>query len=158
MQSVYANSSAINRDNFNNFVVLTPTLALAGKPNEAAIKELKQQGFKLLIDHRTPQEGTQEIARLAKRYHISYVNIPIQGTAISIKQIKQVANIIALSNQVPTLLFCSSGSRATAIWALAEIQSGKNKAKTIEQAKQLLIRPSYLKQLQQTHPLLKDSQ
>jgi uncharacterized protein (TIGR01244 family) len=104
------------------FASVGSDLFIAGQPTEKALRDLKAKGVTTVINLRVPEEMKQigfDEAALLNELGISYVHIPMRGTAdnpYGPKQLDQFAAAIA-SADGKVLLHCTVAWRASHIWA-----------------------------------------
>ena len=99
-----------------NVVFLREDVVGGGAPSQQALKEVKRQGFKAVIDLRTMMEWTMFEESTLKKLGIKYFNIPIHGLDISDRNVDQLTEILSNSENLPALLHCAVGGRVNALW------------------------------------------
>lgn len=115
-----ADSSAIP-----NYRVVRPGLATAGQPSAEALKQLKAQGFKTVVNLRTEAEGAKDEEATIREAGLTYVWVPISPATFSLEDVKAVAKVLDDPAAAPVLLHCSSANRVGAVWTVLETQKGK---------------------------------
>ena len=107
-----------------NYNRATPLLATSGALGDGAVAELAEKGITTIINLRTESEGAKEEGELAKKYGITYINIPVSGETITDEKIlSELA--VALDNIIaPTLLHCASGNRVGSLLTQYYISKG----------------------------------
>lgn len=100
------------------------------QPTPAAMAALAAAGVRRVINNRPDgeepgQPSSSEIEAAARAAGLDYLWLPIQGLP-GPDQVAAVGE--ALEDGLPTLLFCRSGARSTAAWALARSRRGDDPA------------------------------
>jgi uncharacterized protein (TIGR01244 family) len=104
------------------FVSVGDDMFIAGQPTEKALRELRAKGVTTIVNLRMPEEMAQvgfDEAALAKELGITYVHIPMRGTAenpYGPKQLDAFAAAMA-SADGKVLLHCTVAWRASHLWA-----------------------------------------
>lgn len=98
------------------------------------IPALQAEGIAQIVCHRPDGESIDqpdfaEIAAAAGEMRT--VHVPVAG-AFPPEAVAATAQ--ALAAGVPTLMFCKSGMRSCALWALAEVQNGRDAAEVMRAA------------------------
>ncbi|WP_018691058.1 fused DSP-PTPase phosphatase/NAD kinase-like protein [Algicola sagamiensis] len=125
----------------------TQSIATSGTLKEGAIEELKNHGFKTIIDMRTEGEGTKDEAALARKHSLTYVNIPVSSAWPTKADFQQFKIIIEDKKNHPVLIHCASANRVGMFWAAYQIQQGKDKQIAIEEGRAIGMKPSREAQL-----------
>lgn len=99
-----------------NVVFLQEDIIGGGVPSKEALKEIKRQGFKSVIDLRMKIEGTMFTKALVEKLEIKYFNIPIRASHISDEHIKRFDEIITDPNNKPAFVHCAVGGRVNMLW------------------------------------------
>lgn len=108
---------------------------------QLAIEDLKEaaaMGVKLIINNRPDNEepgqpSGAEIESAARALGIDYVSIPFRGSGMTDGQIAEFETA-ATDAKGPILAYCRSGTRSTAIRALALAKAGRNIADILDEA------------------------
>ena len=93
-----------------------PGVMTAGQPTGEQVQLAAEDGYKTILDLRTPAEprGFDE-AEAARQNGLAYVNVPVSPTTLDQATIDRF--IAALKKaQKPLLIHCSTGSRVGALW------------------------------------------
>lgn len=138
-QAPYGNKVS---DAIYNYHRVSAQVASSGSIDEGGLKELKEHGFKTIIDLRTPPEGTQEERNAAEAEGLTYRNIPITGAGISAEQIAAFTKVFE-SAEKPVLFHCASGNRAGALWAYYQINKGTAHNLAIQQGRNIGMKPAW---------------
>ena len=110
-----------------NYKVVRPGIATAGQPTPEALKKLKQQGFKTVINLRVETEpGAKEEAEIVKAEGLQYFSVPITPATFSQEKVDEVAKLLADPKAGPILFHCGSANRVGAVWTVIEAQKGKS--------------------------------
>ena len=106
-----------------NYNRATSQIATSGIIGDNGAEVLAAQGFKTIIDLRTPAEGTNEEKQAAEAADLHYINIPVTGEGINQKQLATFTKVIE-NTAKPVLVHCASGNRAGAMWFAYRISKG----------------------------------
>lgn len=102
------------------------------------ITEAAALGVKLIINNRPDDEepgqtSGREIEKAARALDIDYVSIPFSRANVTDAQVAEFQTALA-NAKGPILAYCRSGTRSTAIRALALAKAGRNVADIIDEA------------------------
>jgi uncharacterized protein (TIGR01244 family) len=108
-----------------NFARVQTTVACAGAVKAEAVSELKQMGFKSVINLRLASEQGAEVdaeAAAAKAAGVNYVHIPFAGAMADPAVVDTF--LVAVTNPAnePAFIHCASGNRAAAMWFIKRVQ------------------------------------
>lgn len=104
-------------------IALARNVWITGQMSPQRLIELAPRlGLKRVVNHRPDHEEagqatSAELAAAATEAGLVYVSAPVSGLP-SAEAVEATAQ--ALSHGEPTLMFCRSGMRSTAAWAMAE--------------------------------------
>jgi thiosulfate/3-mercaptopyruvate sulfurtransferase len=129
-------------------------LLICAQPTEELLRELADDGVKLVINCRTAREMTTAgfgEAALVKRLGMKYAEIPMGGSeGYDPEQVAALAKILEeRGGEGKTLMHCASGGRSAQLWVAYLV---KNKGLTVEQAEARardagMLRPTTLQRL-----------
>jgi uncharacterized protein (TIGR01244 family) len=113
-----------------------PGVLLSGQPTGEQVQLAAEDGYKTILDLRTPQEprGFDE-PEAARLNGLVYVNVPVSPTALDQATIDR---FLAAMNKAkkPVLVHCSTGARVGALWyAWLVLGEGKSQAEALVKAK-----------------------
>lgn len=108
-----------------NYRRLGPDLAVAGKPSPEALAQLKEQGFKTVIDLRQETEGTAEEKAIVEGQGLRYVSVPMSAATFKLEDAEAVGRILKDATAGPVLLHCASSNRVGGVLAVLEAKAGK---------------------------------
>ena len=110
-----------------NYKLVKPGLAAAGQPTADALRALKQQGFRTVINLRAESEpGVKEEEAIVKEAGLAYVSVPLTPATFSQQQVDQVAKVLDDPAAGPILLHCGSANRVGGVLATIAAQRGKS--------------------------------
>lgn len=110
-----------------NYRLVKPGLATAGQPTAEALRRLKEQGFRTVINLRTESEpGVKEEEQIVKGQGLSYVWVPMTPANFSQQQVDQIASVLDDPKAGPVLFHCGSANRVGAVWTVIQAQRGKS--------------------------------
>jgi uncharacterized protein (TIGR01244 family) len=125
-----------------NYNRTMPDIATAGLIREGGIDLLVAEGFKSVVDLRTPQEGTAQEQAAMKRAGIEYTNIPIGKEAPTSEDVSRFAAIVGDADRGPLLVHCASANRVGALWAMYRLSTGVPLQTALEEGRTIGMRPS----------------
>jgi rhodanese-related sulfurtransferase len=102
---------------------ISPGILLAGKLYPGAL-ELLDPAETLILDLRTPAEGTADEAVAAEQRGILYRNVPVAGAGISADDLDAVAAVLAEAGSRTVVVHCATGNRAGMIWGGLQLRRG----------------------------------
>ena len=118
---------SVDAGSIPNYRLVKPGLATAGQPSPEALRRLKEQGFRTVINLRTESEpGVKEEAEIVKAQGLNYVWVPVTAASFSQQQVDQVAKALDDPQAGPVLFHCGSASRVGAVWTVIQTQRGKS--------------------------------
>ena len=102
---------------------LTEQFAVADQVTEADLPGIVAQGFRRLICNRPDSEvepplSADTLGRAAQKAGLKFHYMPVDPMGINADSGKGLQDILA-SSEEPILAYCRSGTRAAALWALA---------------------------------------
>lgn len=113
-----------------------PGVLLSGQPTGEQVQLAAEDGYKTILDLRTPQEprGFDE-PEAARLNGLVYVNVPVSPTALDQTTIDRFLNAMRKA-QKPVLIHCSTGARVGALWyAWLVLGEGKPPSEALAKAK-----------------------
>ena len=99
-----------------NAEVLAPGVVNGGKPSDEGLVNLKNKGFRTVIDTRMPEEGTEEERKRVEGLGMTYVNIPMASRQATPAQAETLGELLQKDETYPVLLHCASGARSRVLW------------------------------------------
>ena len=125
-----------------NYNRTTPDIATAGLIKEGGVDLLAAEGFKSVIDLRTPPEGTEVEQAAMKIAGIEYTNIPIGKEAPSSEDLRRFASIVNDQGRGPLLVHCVSANRVGTLWAMHRVSTGVPLETALEEGRTVGMKPS----------------
>jgi uncharacterized protein (TIGR01244 family) len=107
----------------STLLTVTDTVTLAGKLAPDAAAQLRGTNT-VVIDLRTPAEGTADESHAMWRNGVTYINLPTTGQAPARSEIELFDAIVAVNSRRPILVHCASGNRAGMLWAAHLLDAG----------------------------------
>ena len=104
------------RDVVPNMEVLADGIIGGGAPDLKALETIQENGFKTVIDLRTPGEGIAEEEQKVQELGMTYINIPMSSREASDEQVAKLASVLT-EDAYPVLMHCRSGGRVDALWS-----------------------------------------
>ena len=120
----------------------TPTIATSGSIASGGLSELKQKGFKTIVDFRTPAEGTVQEAKQAKALGLNYINLAVGTAWPSDELLAEFYALVEDPKQHPILLHCASANRVGMLWAYYRLQRGMGKSGALEEGRTIGMKPN----------------
>ncbi|WP_439472858.1 TIGR01244 family sulfur transferase [Brevundimonas sp.] len=108
---------------------LSASVTIAGQLSPTEFSHLKQLGYAAVVNHRPDHEEpgqptSQELSEAALVSGLTYVWIPVSGMPDRAAVEATAAALEGASESAPVFMFCRSGMRSTAAWAMAERARG----------------------------------
>ncbi len=125
-----------------NYNRTTPDIATAGLINEGGVDLLVAEGFRSVIDLRTPAEGTLQEQAALKRAGIEYTNIPVGKEAPTSEDVRRFADIVGDRNRGPLLVHCASANRVGTLWAMYRVSTGVPLQTALEEGRTVGMQPA----------------
>ena len=138
----------MERPGITNYTKVDAVVACGGATETSALKGLKDDGFKTVINLRLPTEQganiEQNVAE-AKALGLNYINIPVNGQSPDPKTVDAFLETIANKANQPAFIHCASASRVGAYWLIKRVlQDGWSVEKATEEAKLIGLRSAPL--------------
>lgn len=136
--------------NIINYHRHTPQVATSGKLLPGAVDELKQHGFKAVLDMRTVKEGTKEEESDVREAGIEYYNIPIDKDWPEADAFVRFRSILENQENYPILIHCGSANRVGMMWSAYQLENGVEYEEAILEGRTIGMKPKREKQLTET--------
>lgn len=107
------------------------SVTLAGKLAPDAAAQLRGTNT-VVIDLRTPPEGTADESHAMWRNGVTYINLPTTGRVPARSEVELFDAIVAVNAGRPILVHCASGNRAGMLWAAHLLDTGTSLASAKE--------------------------
>jgi uncharacterized protein (TIGR01244 family) len=124
-----------------NFAQVETTVACAGAVTPEAVAGIKKMGFASIINLRLANEPGADIdaeAAAAKSAGITFVHLPLSGTAPDPAVADRFLKTITEPGTQPAFIHCASGNRAAAMWLIKRVLVDKwDNDRALEEAVQL---------------------
>lgn len=94
--------------------------ATGGQPSDAAFSKLAANGYRVVLNLRTPSEGV-DLGRERKSVEkagMRYVSIPVDPEAPKVEQVDEFLRTVKNADNQPMFIHCGSGNRAGAFWMI----------------------------------------
>ena len=111
-----------------NFARVQTTVACAGAIKAEAVADLKQMGFKSVINLRLASEQGADVdaeAAAATAAGVNYVHIPFAGAMADPSVVDTFLTAVTNPANEPAFIHCASGNRAAAMWLVKRVQIDK---------------------------------
>jgi uncharacterized protein (TIGR01244 family) len=110
---------------FPNYHLIRPGLVAAGQPSPEGLAQLKEMGFKTVINLRTEKEGAKDEEAVLKAAGLGYVWVPVTAETLSRADAEAVGKVLEDPSSGPVLLHCATANRVGAVWALLQALRGR---------------------------------
>lgn len=120
--------------NIRNFKPLIGNISTGGTIGADGYLALANAEFEIIIDARTPPEGTAAEKNRVEALGMTYYNLPI-GNAIPIGHIGALDKILAQNEGKKILIHCVSGNRVGGLWADYQITKGADPKAALQQGR-----------------------
>jgi uncharacterized protein (TIGR01244 family) len=107
-----------------NFTQVEPTVACGGATTVAAIAELKQAGFRAIINLRLSSEPGADVeasAQAATEAGLNYIHIPFNHKAPDPAAVDAFLAVVSRPENQPVFIHCGSGERAATLWMIKRV-------------------------------------
>lgn len=105
----------------SNFSRVGTTIACAGATTPAAVGEVKNLGYKSIINLRQPNEAGADLEAeeaAAKAAGITYVGLPFNTAAPDPAVVQRFLDAVTAPANQPVFVHCASANRASALWMI----------------------------------------
>ena len=124
-----------------NFLQLTPDIGTSGQPSEEDLQQLKQLGYRTVLNLRRPEEGIQEEGEKVEAAGMRYIHIPIDGYNLQENQITHFSEAVTDTGNYPLLIHCGSGNRVGGLLFLHRVlQENRDQQTALEEARRIGLR------------------
>jgi uncharacterized protein (TIGR01244 family) len=124
-----------------NYRVLTPGLATAGRITAEGLAQVKDLGFKTVVNLRTEQEGASAEEAAIRAQGVRYVGRPVTADSMTLADVEAIAEIIEDRNAAPILLHCASGNRVGGAWAVLQVLKGQSREEALAEGQRVGLKP-----------------
>ena len=100
---------------------ITPALLVAGQIDERDVEALASAGFKSVVCNRPDSEGgtpSERIRAACERHGLKFFYQPVKFSKLQLPDGDAFGQILQ-ECEAPTLAYCRTGHRTTALWAIA---------------------------------------
>jgi len=107
-----------------NFARIDTTVAIAGAIKPEAVAEVKQRGYKVIINLQAPEERDVDVvaeAAAAQAAGINYVHAPLSMTATDPTAVDRFLAAVTDPANQPAFVHCTHGVRASGLWAIKRV-------------------------------------
>lgn len=123
-------------NNIRNFQPLVGNISTSGTIGSNGYLALANHDFDIIIDARTPPEGTAAEQQQVQALGMKYYNLPI-GNAIPLSHISALDKILAENKGRKILIHCVSANRAGGLWADYQISKGTDPLAALAQGRKI---------------------
>ena len=111
-----------------NFTRVETTVACGGAMKPEAVAEIKQKGFKSIIDLQLPDEKGADVpgeAAAAKAAGMNFVHIPFTPASADTTPVDTFLKAVSAPANQPAFIHCATANRAAALWMVKRIAVDK---------------------------------
>ncbi len=143
----------------STFAQIETTIACGGSTKPEAIREIKNMGFKSVINLRLASEQgalVEEEGAVVRAAGMNYVHLPFNAQSPDPSLIDNFIAAVTAPANTPAYVHCAAGGRAAALWMIKRVKAdGWTEARALDEANALGLndrfRPFVLTYLR-THP------
>lgn len=125
-------------DGITNFAQVETTVACAGATSPQAVAQVRQLGFKSIVNLRTAEEAGADLdgeAAAAKAAGLLYVHLPFNMQAPDPTLVDNFLKTVTAPGSAPVFIHCASGNRASALWMIKRVLvDGWDESRALEEA------------------------
>jgi uncharacterized protein (TIGR01244 family) len=126
----------------NNFFKVNDTIACGGMPTIAALDDVKNRGYKAIINMRSADEpGANVDAETAAAHSagLRYVHIPTsRANVLTPENVDRFLAAVGAKENHPVFVHCGSGHRVSAYWMIKRVRvDGWTVERALAEAQQL---------------------
>jgi uncharacterized protein (TIGR01244 family) len=107
-----------------NYTKVDSTIACGGVLSPDAFAALKQAGYKSIVNLRAASEpgaNIEDEQKAAQEAGLTYVHLPFATTEPDASKLDEFLKIVAMAENQPMMLHCTSGGRASMFWAVKRV-------------------------------------
>ncbi len=130
------------------YLEVTPKLGTGGQPTEDGLRELANEGYKAVINLRTPGEGVDLAAeeKLVRELGLEYFNIPVLSADPKEDQALEFLNLMDRLNDQKVFVHCAAANRVGGFVMIHRVlKNGVPPEKAEEEANQIGLRSDVLR-------------
>jgi uncharacterized protein (TIGR01244 family) len=135
------------KDDVPRVLCLNEKFATAGQPKAEAFAKLAKQGFRAVLNLRTPEEGAEQERELVEKAGMRYLNIPVVTANPKPEQVPEFIKAVKDTANQPMLIHCGGAQRVGAFWMIYRVtDQGWTEEKALEEATKIgLTNPGLIK-------------
>jgi uncharacterized protein (TIGR01244 family) len=107
-----------------NFARLETTVACGGPIKPEAVPELKQLGFKSIVNLQLPDERSADVkgeSAAAQAAGVNYVHLPFSVSSPDPTVVDRFLKAVTDPSNVPAYIHCGGGNRAAGMWMIKRV-------------------------------------
>ena len=124
----------------NNLQQITKEISIAGQPSPRDIEDAHRNGFRTIINLRTPEEPDYlaDEERLVESLGLTYASIPVASTTLDDVAVARFSQALESIDGTPALVHCRSGGRAGIMTLLhLAVKHGWTVQETLEESERM---------------------
>lgn len=136
------------RDDIPRIMCPDERFATGGQPADAAFPKLAANGYRVVLNLRTPSEGVDlgRERQAVEKAGMRFVSIPVDPEAPKVEQVDEFLKIVKNADNQPMFIHCGSGNRAGAFWMIYRaVEQGWPAEKAASEAAQIGLTSASLK-------------
>ena len=124
----------------NNLQQITKEISIAGQPSPRDIEDAHRNGFRTIINLRTPEEPDYlaDEERLVESLGLTYASIPVSPDTLDDVAVARFSQALESIDGTPALVHCRSGGRAGIMTLLhLAVEHGWTVQKALEESEKI---------------------
>ena len=125
----------------STFAQIETTIACGGSTKPEAIREIKNMGFKSVINLRLASEAgalVEEEGAVVRAAGMNYVHLPFNAQSPDPRLIDNFIAAVTAPANTPAYVHCAAGGRAAALWMIKRVKAdGWTEARALDEANAL---------------------
>jgi len=122
-----------------HYQLVNPSLATGGQPSAETLAQLKEMGFKTIVNLRPADEApvVEKEKGVVESQGLRYVSVPITAGTFSVADVEAVRRVLDDEGAAPVLLHCASANRVGAVWGVIQRRRGRSPADAEAEARRV---------------------
>lgn len=136
------------KDDIPHVVCVEQNFTTGGQPSAKAYANLASNGFRLVLNLRTAQEGVslENEKSTVEKAGMRYINIPVISSAPTLEQVAEFLTVVKDKSLQPMLIHCASANRVGAFWLIYRVlDQGWPQEKALDEATRIGLTSPALK-------------
>lgn len=128
------------RDDVPRIMCVDDRFATGGQPTDAAFAKLAANGYRVVLNLRTPSEGVDlgHEREAVEKSGMRYIGIPVDAAAPGVEQVDEFLKTVKNADNQPIFIHCGSANRAGAFLMIYRaVEQGWPVEKALSEATQI---------------------